>query len=346
MKKSALKLSLFLFIFFIFSLSTTYFTYAAGQGDIKPLSYVSCTLDDGSRVDNASRITLQPKFTLLFDKNVVDMLVWENNRKCISLSADGNANVAIDVSKIDDTVDFDHRQQIFVTPSNALKPDTTYHIYISPNLTAKNGVATLGGTTGGQGITITFKTKVQEVPQDTNTASTTNQSNSQQSAGGAANTQSNQESTPVAVNSTVNENTTSAVVTPSTTSENTTNATVPSNSTSENTTKSAAVSNTTGESTTNSVSQNSNQVNASDIPKTEENKSAEDSSKQSGDIGKENSEDKTVSPSEVLMGKSDSEDSSVKWMYFVTGIIVISWVAVEVIFRIRRIKGRSNKPLV
>lgn len=159
----------FIFLITVLLFMVTNYAYAEGivgsSGDIKPLSFISCNLEDGSRVDGAEVVNLRAKFTLQFDKNVVNMLVWENNRKCVSLLNDKNASVPIDVSKIDDTVDFDHRQEIFVQPVNQLEPGRTYYIKVSPDLVAKNGVATLGETTSGQGVTISFKTKISEAAQ-------------------------------------------------------------------------------------------------------------------------------------------------------------------------------------
>ncbi|MEQ8155374.1 MAG: hypothetical protein ABRQ25_10900 [Clostridiaceae bacterium] len=158
----------FIFLITVLLFMVTNYAYAevaGSSGDIKPLNFISCTLEDGSRINGAEIANLKPKFTLLFDKNVVNMLVWENNRKCVSILSDNNSSVPVDVSKIDDTVDFDHRQQIFVQPVNQLEPGRTYYIKVSPDLVAKNGVATLGETTGGQGVTISFKTKTSEVVQ-------------------------------------------------------------------------------------------------------------------------------------------------------------------------------------
>lgn len=125
----------------------------------KPLSFVSVTLADGKNVQNAADIPLKPKFNLHFDKNVVNSLFWQNNSQCFTLTSSNNENIPITVSKIDDTINFSKRQFIFVEPNDSLKPGTTYQLKVSPKLQAKNGYSTLGGTTNGQGITITFKTQ-------------------------------------------------------------------------------------------------------------------------------------------------------------------------------------------
>lgn len=126
----------------------------------KPLNLSSVTLENGSGIDVAGGITTKPKFKVTFDKNVVNMLYWENNAKCFSIVSASNQVVPVNVTKIDDTVDFNQRQNIFVQPSVELSPGTSYVLKISPQLTAKNGIK-LGGSTSGKDLTINFKTKGQ-----------------------------------------------------------------------------------------------------------------------------------------------------------------------------------------
>jgi len=196
MKNFKLKYILSIVVLLFSMLFSTLCAYAAngqgtGQGGggggegapgLKPLSFVSCTLEDGSKIDSEQGITLQPKFNLKFDKNVVNMLIWERNRNCFSLSTDNNVQVPITVSKIDDTVDFNRRQEIFVQPVNALEQGKTYHIKVSPDLLAKNGNSTLGGTTNGEGITISFKTKQESTSKPAVTEQNVSQSVSQNSS--------------------------------------------------------------------------------------------------------------------------------------------------------------------
>lgn len=265
MKNFKLKYVLFLIIFLFSSLFINMSVYAAGPGipgssGVKPLSYVSCTLEDGTKVDGGEISALQPKFTLQFDKNIVDMLVWEKNRKSVSMCTDDNANVAIDVTKIDDTVDFDHRQQIFVQPLKPLESGKIYHIKVGPNLIAKNFQSTLGGSTGGKGIDVSFKTKKQEVAQGTDTPSISNQNASPKDS------------------------------------------------------KDTAAANSTNTNTTAGANQN---VTGKDS------------------VAKASEQSKT----ESLMG-----NMSTYWLDFVIGLLIIAWIAFEVIKR--RKKERNNKPQV
>lgn len=168
MSKGKLRVALLLFLFIITSLVSPASVFAAEAGSQagspgvqgqKPLAYVGATLEEGGKVENgAVDIPLNPKFKLEFDKNVVNSLFWTNNSQCFSMKDGNNENIPLKVTKVDDTVDFSLRQYIFVQPVNQLNPGTSYQLSVSPELQAKNGVATLGGTTNGQGVTISFKT--------------------------------------------------------------------------------------------------------------------------------------------------------------------------------------------
>lgn len=131
----------------------------AGQ---KPLNFVSATLVDGGSIVDATDVPVQPKLKLVFDKNIVNSAVWDNNKGCFSLVSENNQTVAINVTKIDDTVDTNEKQNVYIETVNALDPGTTYYLKVSPALQAKNGNSTLGGTTGGNGVTITFKSAGQQ----------------------------------------------------------------------------------------------------------------------------------------------------------------------------------------
>jgi len=130
----------------------------------KPLSFVSISLVDGGEVQDADDVPTEPKFKLEFDKNVVNSTIWENNRNCFNLFSENGENIQLKVAKVDDTIDFSQRNYIFVQPESPLSPGTSYTLKVSPALKAKNGVSTLGGTTSGQGVSISFKTQAVTQP--------------------------------------------------------------------------------------------------------------------------------------------------------------------------------------
>lgn len=133
------------------------------QGIMKPLGLTTVTLADGTNVIDAVNILLKPKFTFHFDKNVVYLLYWERNKRCFHFYDENNKELTLNITKIDDTVDFSKRQYIWVEPVDALSPGTNYRIFVSPDLLAKNGGPTLAMTTSNQGSTIKFKTAGEKV---------------------------------------------------------------------------------------------------------------------------------------------------------------------------------------
>lgn len=128
------------------------------QGVFKPLGLVSATLEDGTGIMDAENVPLQPKITMHFDKNVVYLIYWERNKRCFHLYDENGQDLALNLSKIDDTVDFSKRQYIWVEPAEPLAPGTSYQLYVAPDLLAKNGGSTLSMTTNNQGVTINFRT--------------------------------------------------------------------------------------------------------------------------------------------------------------------------------------------
>lgn len=154
---SKLKVKLICAVFTILLLQVAAFAYAQGDGggQGKSFNLISVTLVDGGDLQAAADIPAEPTFKLHFNKNVV--FNWEHNSKCVSLISQDNENILVRITKLDDSVDFSQRQNIFVQPVNCLRPGTSYYLKISPEIKAKNG-AMLGGTIGEE-IVISFKTK-------------------------------------------------------------------------------------------------------------------------------------------------------------------------------------------
>lgn len=144
----------------------------AGDADAgqKPFNFISATFNGTTNLQGATNVILNPQIVMEFDKNLVDDAVWINNKNGFSLQSEDNENVPINVTRVDPKVDFNQRQKIFIQPIQALKAGTTYYLKASPNLLAKNGNSTLGATTAGQGITISFKTMGQAAPKPVDTS--------------------------------------------------------------------------------------------------------------------------------------------------------------------------------
>jgi hypothetical protein len=120
-----------------------------GGGKSQPLTLESSTIKDG-----ATGISLKPEITLTFSKNIVNMTVNENNKKCFSLQTSNGTNVPINITFADDQIDFEKRNDAIITPKANLAQGTTYSVVISSSLKAKSGVTT------GKEIKITFTTEV------------------------------------------------------------------------------------------------------------------------------------------------------------------------------------------
>jgi hypothetical protein len=128
-----------------------------GAYGAKPLHFVSITLvGGGGNALNSATVPLNPKFELLFDKNIVDDLVWAKNSQCFQLYDQAGQEVPVVVTR--DSIDFSQRQVVYVQPASPLSPGAAYQLKVSPSLLAKNGVSVLSGTTNGQGVTISFTT--------------------------------------------------------------------------------------------------------------------------------------------------------------------------------------------
>lgn len=118
----------------------------SGGGQNQPLALLTSTPADGAQ--NAARDT---QIKLSFNKNVVNMSVAANNRKCFSITQ-GQNNVAFDVVMADDQVQPEGKRDIILVPRSPLLPGTRYTVNISSGLLAKNGSTML------QAVTITFTT--------------------------------------------------------------------------------------------------------------------------------------------------------------------------------------------
>lgn len=94
----------------------------------------------GASVSGSGSVPLNPTIKLCFSHNVVDDAVFSNNQQNITMQTVIGMNVPVNVSRIDPTVNFNERQNLFVAPVSPLASGTTYKIIIGSGLTAKNGL--------------------------------------------------------------------------------------------------------------------------------------------------------------------------------------------------------------
>ncbi len=136
---------------------------SSGGGQGNPLALVSSTPANGQK-----DVSLTPEITLTFSKNVVNMSVRDNNEKCFELYDDNKNKVSAKVILADDQIEPEKKRIIVISPTEKLKPGTSYTVKILPELQSKSGV------TLGQPQEIRFTTagvKVPEVTQKTSTVS-------------------------------------------------------------------------------------------------------------------------------------------------------------------------------
>ena len=77
---------------------------------------------------------------LFFSKNVVNMMVNENNKKCFSLTNKDDDKIPIEIQMADDQIEREKRHIIKIVVQKPLEPATAYKIIISPELESKNGI--------------------------------------------------------------------------------------------------------------------------------------------------------------------------------------------------------------
>lgn len=131
-----------------------------GEPGAKPLDFSGACLTTitgntsttGTSIIDSENVPLRPTIKMLFDKNIVNEDVWNNNQQCFTMQNNSGTNVPINISRILDTVNFEERNNVFISPLNDLLPGTTYKIMVSGNLTGKNGVKM------GEEVVVTFGT--------------------------------------------------------------------------------------------------------------------------------------------------------------------------------------------
>ena len=121
-------------------LLTVYGAEGDGSGDGSGTNRrVALTLTSSSVKDGSTNIPIDSTIQLNFNKNVCNITVLPNNKKCFHLTdVDGNA-VPIKLTFPDDQVQHDYRREVFITPLDDLAKNTEYRISVDSTLMAKNG---------------------------------------------------------------------------------------------------------------------------------------------------------------------------------------------------------------
>ncbi len=159
--KQSMILSLMLVLCLSAGLSPVYAAGGDGTGggngenrDI-PLTLESASIRDGSR-----DIPVNPTIQLNFNKNICNVLVLSNNKKCFHLTDAKGKAVPIRLIFPDDQVQQGYKRQAFLIPRKNLKENSTYRIAVDRTLMAKNG------NTIDNAHTITFTTGSRTVQEE------------------------------------------------------------------------------------------------------------------------------------------------------------------------------------
>ncbi len=137
----------------------------AGNGDGSGGEQKSpLVLESSDPAEGQDNISLSPRITLTFSKNVVNMKVKDENKECFVMNdAAGNlVPFAVEMSDDQTLEGREKRDDIVLIPQQTLESSTTYTVKISPNLQSKSGVSL------GEEVTVTFTTLEAAKPVDNN----------------------------------------------------------------------------------------------------------------------------------------------------------------------------------
>lgn len=107
-------------------------TAFAGEG-IKELKLEASNIGRGELPDGES-------IELVFNKNVVNIVVKENNEKCFKLISD-DKDVPIRVIMADDQIDREKRRYVNIEATGGFKSGKNYTLIIDKSFSAKSGVS-------------------------------------------------------------------------------------------------------------------------------------------------------------------------------------------------------------
>jgi len=112
----------------------------------------SLYLEETMPKDSSKDVPMDAVVKLLFNKNVVNFSIKDNNASCFSIVDENNKEVPIDIIFPDDQIEPEKKREITIKARESFKESTTYTVNISSKLMAKNG------NTLGENISLSFTT--------------------------------------------------------------------------------------------------------------------------------------------------------------------------------------------
>ena len=100
---------------------------------------IAFTLDESDPQDGDKDVPVDVQIFLLFNKNICNVAILDNNRKCFHLTSESGEVVPVKITVPDDQVQQDHKREVVIKPKKKLKKNTTYRVSVDSTLMAKNG---------------------------------------------------------------------------------------------------------------------------------------------------------------------------------------------------------------
>ncbi len=100
---------------------------------------IPLTLKSTSIADGASNVSRNETIQLNFNKNICNITVLANNKKCFHLTDSEGNTAAIRLIFPDNQVQKEYRREVFIQPVKPLKKNTEYKVAVDSTLQAKNG---------------------------------------------------------------------------------------------------------------------------------------------------------------------------------------------------------------
>ncbi len=110
------------------------------------------TLDFSQPAHEEKNVQVDSEIQLTFTKNVVNILVLENNMTCFKLLDENGQEVPIEIIMADDQIERDKKRDVILKPKSLLNEDTEYTIIIDSKLESKSGQVL------EEDVTLTFST--------------------------------------------------------------------------------------------------------------------------------------------------------------------------------------------
>lgn len=100
---------------------------------------IPLTLESTSIADGTTGVAINETIQLNFNKNICNVTVLSNNKKCFHLTDANGEAVPIKLIFPDNQVQKDYRREVFIQPAEELKKNASYKVSVDSTLKAKNG---------------------------------------------------------------------------------------------------------------------------------------------------------------------------------------------------------------